>query len=305
MFKADFNIWEKLLMKSDFIKNFLKTAQPIVNRIPLMNQRSYQTTFFTLKPLPSDVIYDEIEDFSYKAEWVIPPEEDPEKVIFYTHGGGYGMGDLISSRALIAPIAKKTGIRVFSFEYRLAPEHPFPAAFDDAKKAYEYVLGQGYSPGNIIAFGESAGGGLAVSNILRLIAEGKEAPKCLVTISPWSDLTATGQTYFLNEDKDPLLRGKYLKRLADSYVGDDSPLNPYISPAFASYDDRFPPTLIQAGSDEVLLDDSKLLYNAMKDGGVDVDIEIYPKMWHVFHIWQIEESDKAITAIDEFIKRKV
>ena len=292
-------------MKSDFIKNFLKTAQPIVNRIPLMNQRSYQTTFFTLKPLPSDVIYDEIEDFSYKAEWVIPPEEDPEKVIFYTHGGGYGMGDLISSRALIAPIAKKTGIRVFSFEYRLAPEHPFPAAFDDAKKAYEYVLGQGYSPGNIIAFGESAGGGLAVSNILRLIAEGKEAPKCLVTISPWSDLTATGQTYFLNEDKDPLLRGKYLKRLADSYVGDDSPLNPYISPAFASYDDRFPPTLIQAGSDEVLLDDSKLLYNAMKDGGVDVDIEIYPKMWHVFHIWQIEESDKAITAIDEFLKRKV
>lgn len=292
-------------MKSDFIKNFLKTAQPIVNRIPLMNQRSYQTTFFTLKPLPSDVIYDEIEDFSYKAEWVIPPEEDPEKVIFYTHGGGYGMGDLISSRALIAPIAKKTGIRVFSFEYRLAPEHPFPAAFDDAKEAYEYVLGQGYSPGNIIAFGESAGGGLAVSNILRLIAEGKEAPKCLVTISPWSDLTATGQTYFLNEDKDPLLRGKYLKRLADSYVGDDSPLNPYISPAFASYDDRFPPTLIQAGSDEVLLDDSKLLYDAMKDGGVDVDIEIYPKMWHVFHIWQLEESDKAITAIDEFIKRKV
>lgn len=292
-------------MKSDFIKNFLKTAQPIVNRIPLMNQRSYQTTFFTLKPLPSDVIYDEIEDFSYKAEWVIPPEEDPEKVIFYTHGGGYGMGDLVSSRALIAPIAKKTGIRVFSFEYRLAPEHPFPAAFDDAKEAYEYVLGQGYSPGNIIAFGESAGGGLAVSNILRLIAEGKEAPKCLVTISPWSDLTATGQTYFLNEDKDPLLRGKYLKRLADSYVGDDSPLNPYISPAFASYDDRFPPTLIQAGSDEVLLDDSKLLYDAMKDGGVDVDIEIYPKMWHVFHIWQLEESDKAITAIDEFIKRKV
>lgn len=96
-----------------FYKNFLKTAQPIVNRIPLMNQRSYQTTFFTLKPLPSDVIYDEIEDFSYKAEWVIPPEEDPEKVIFYTHGGGYGMGDLISSRALIAPIAKKQEYEFF------------------------------------------------------------------------------------------------------------------------------------------------------------------------------------------------
>lgn len=292
-------------MKSDFLKNFLRTVQPIVNRIPLMNQRAYQTTFFTLKPLPSDVIYDEIEDFPYKAEWIIPPEQDPEKVIFYTHGGGYGMGDLVSSRALVAPIAKKTGIRVFSFEYRLAPEYPFPAAFDDAKDAYEYLLRQGYSPGNIIALGESAGGGLAVSNILRLIAEGKEAPRCLVAISPWSDLTATGQTYFMNEDKDPLLRGKYLKRLADSYVGDDSPLNPYISPAFAGYNDKFPPTLIQAGSDEILLDDSKLLYDAMKDGGVDVDIEIYQKMWHVFHIWQLEEADKAIIAIDEFIKRKV
>lgn len=292
-------------MRSDFIKSFLRTAQPIVNRIPLTNQRTYQTKFFTLKPLPSDVTYYKIEDFPYNAEWVIPPEEDPEKVIFYTHGGGYGMGDLVSSRALVAPIAKKTGIRVFSFEYRLAPEYPFPAAFDDAKQAYEYLLAQRYFPRNIIALGESAGGGLAVSNILRLISEGKETPSCLVAISPWSDLTATGQTYFLNQDKDPLLRGKYLKRLADSYVGEDSPLNPYISPAFASYDKAFPPTLIQAGSDEVLLDDSKLLYNAMNDGGVDVDIEIYPKMWHVFHIWQLEESEKAITAIDEFIKRKV
>lgn len=292
-------------MRSDVIKRFLKTAQPIVNRIPLTNQRTYQTKFFTLKPLPSDVIYDEIEDFPQKAEWVIPPEEDPEKVIFYTHGGGYGMGDLISSRALVAPIAKKTGIRVFSFEYRLAPEYPFPAAFDDAKAAYEYLLKQGYEPKNIIAFGESAGGGLAVSNILRLITENKETPCCLVVISPWSDLTATGQTYLFNEDKDPLLRGKYLKCLADSYVGDDSPLNPFISPAFASYDKKFPPTLIQAGSHEVLLDDSKMLYEAMNDGKVDVEFEIYPEMWHVFHIWQIDEADKAITAIAEFIKRKV
>lgn len=292
-------------MRSDVIKRFLKTAQPIVNRIPLTNQRTYQTKFFTLKPLPSDIIYDEVENFPQKAEWVIPPEEDSEKVIFYTHGGGYGMGDLISSRALVAPIAKKTGIRVFSFEYRLAPEYPFPAAFDDAKAAYEYLLKQGYDPKNIIAFGESAGGGLAVSNILRLIAEDKETPSCLVVISPWSDLTATGQTYLFNEDKDPLLRGKYLKCLADSYVGDDSPLNPFISPAFASYDKKFPPILIQAGSDEVLLDDSKLLYEAMIDGKVDVEIEIYPKMWHVFHIWQIDEANEAITAIAEFIKRRV
>lgn len=292
-------------MRTNVIKRVLKTAQPIVNRIPLTNQRTYQAKFFKLKPLPPDVAFEEIVDFPLKAEWVIPPDEDPDKVIFYTHGGGYGMGDLISSRALIAPIAKKTKIRVFSFEYRLAPEYPFPAAFNDARDAYNYLLGLGYTADNIIAFGESAGGGLAVSNILRLISEGKETPKCLVAISPWCDLTATGQSYILNENRDPLLRGKYLKRLADAYVGEDSPLNPYISPAYAGFDKRFPPTLIQVGSHEVLLDDSLMLHEAMRESGVDCEFELYPRMWHVFHIWQINEADKAVTAIDEFIRKRM
>lgn len=292
-------------MRKNMIEHVLKTAQPIVNRIPLTGQRIYQTKFFTLKSLPSDIIFNDVNDFPLKAEWVIPPNEDPDKIIFYTHGGGYGMGDLVSSRALVAPIAKKTGIRVFSFEYRLAPEYPFPAAFNDAYDAYNYLLSLGYTADNIIAFGESAGGGLAVSNILRLIDEGKETPKCLVAISPWCDLTATGQTYITNENKDPLLRGKYLQKLADAYVGEDSPLNPYISPAYAKFSKEFPPTLIQAGSHEVLLDDSHMLHDAMCDSGVNCEFELYPKMWHVFHIWQIDEADKAITAIDKFIKKRM
>lgn len=292
-------------MKTNALKQFLKTTQPILNRIPLTEQRSYQTKFFKLKPLPPDVCYETVQDFPLKAEWVIPPDEQDGKVIFYTHGGGYGMGDLISSRALIAPIAERTGIRAFSFEYRLAPEYPFPAAFNDARAAYEYLLSLGYTADNIIAFGESAGGGLAVSNILRLIDEGMETPKCLVVISPWCDLTTTGHTYLTNEDNEPLLRGKYLKRLADSYIGDDSPLNPYISPAYASYDKRFPPTLIQAGSHEVLLDDSYMLCDAIRIGGAECELEIYSEMWHVFHIWQIDETDKALAAIDEFISKRM
>lgn len=292
-------------MRTDIIKKVLKTAQPIVNRIPLTGQRTYQAKFFKLKPLPPDVSYEEVKDCPFKAEWVIPPEMCSDKIIFYTHGGGYGMGDLVSSRALVASIAKKTGIKVFSFEYRLAPEHPYPAAFNDTCDAYNYILKLGYCANDIISLGDSAGGGLAVSNILRLIDEGKETPMCLITISPWSDLTATGQTYLINENKDPLLRGKYLKRLADSYIGEDSPLNPYISPAYASFDERFPPTLIQAGSHEVLLDDSRMLHKAMHDGGVNCEFEIYPTMWHVFHIWQIEESDKAISAIGEFIRKRM
>lgn len=292
-------------MKSTLVERIIKSARPIIDKMTLDAQRTRQTTFYKMKPLPSGVIYETAEDCPFNAEWVIPEDEDPDCVIFYTHGGGYGMGDLLSSRAVAAPIAKKTKIRVFSFEYRLAPEYPFPAALDDAQRAYMWLLKLGYQPKNIIAMGESAGGGLAVSNVLMLREKGIGVPSCIVAISPWADLTETGRSYLDNKDRDPLLSTESLIKLADAYVGDESPLNPYISPVYAKYDEDFPPILIQVGGKEVLLDDAKELCRAMTEDGVYAEIEYYEDMWHVFHIWQIEQADKAIASIADFINRKM
>lgn len=291
-------------MRSNIVERIIKSAQPIINKMPLESQRSRQTTFFRMKPLPKGVEYEPVSDFPMTSEWVIPENADKEKIIFYTHGGGYGMGDLISSRALIAPIAKKCGMKVFSFEYRLAPESPFPAALEDCIDAYDYLIACGYKTENIVILGESAGGGLVFSTMLMLRKLGKELPHCAVAISPWADLTETGHSYIANSDKDPLLSAECLEKLAQAYIGDESPLNPLISPAYAVYDEKYPPILIQVGDKEVLYDDSIAVRNALVNGGVNVELEIYSDMWHVFHIWQIEQSDLAIQSIADFIAKQ-
>ena len=291
-------------MRSNIVERIIKSAQPIINKMTLDTQRSGQTTFFRMKPLPKGIEYEAADDFSMAAEWVIPENADKDKIIFYTHGGGYGMGDLVSSRALIAPIAKKCGFKVFSFEYRLAPESPFPAALEDSVTAYDYMVSVGYKPENIVILGESAGGGLLFSTMLMLRKLNKELPRCAIAISPWTDLTETGHSYIVNGDKDPLLSAECLEKLAQAYIGDYSPLNPFISPAYAVYDENYPPVLIQVGDKEVLYDDSIAVRNALVNSGVNVELEIYSDMWHVFHIWQIEQSDLAIQSISDFIKKQ-
>ncbi|MGN1458579.1 MAG: alpha/beta hydrolase [Acutalibacteraceae bacterium] len=290
-------------MRSQIVERIIRSAQPIINKLTLESQRSGQTAFFRMKPHPKGIEYTPVDDFSMKAEWVVPENADKDRIIFYTHGGGYGMGDLVSSRALIAPVAKKCGMKAFSFEYRLAPESPFPAALEDSLAAYDYILECGYKPENIVIFGESAGGGLVFSTMLSLRKQGKTLPACAVAVSPWADLTETNRSYIKNGDKDPLLSAENLSKLATAYVGDDSPLNPLISPAFATYDENYPPVLIQVGDKEVLYDDSIAVRNALVNGGVNTELEIYADMWHVFHIWQIEQADLAIQSIADFIHK--
>ncbi len=292
-------------MKSQIVERIIKSAQPIITKMPLESQRSRQTSFFRMKPLPKGVEYESAKSFPLKSEWVIPENADKKNIIFYIHGGGYGMGDLVSSRALISPIAKRSGLKAFSFEYRLAPENPFPAALEDAVAAYDYLNVCGYKPENIVILGESAGGGLVLSTMLTLKKLNKALPACGVAISPWSDLTETSHSYISNGDKDPLLSAECLEKLAQAYIGDDSPLNPLISPAYAEYDESYPPILIQVGDKEVLYDDSILLRNALINGGVNAELEIYSDMWHVFHIWQIEQADLALQAISEFINKNL
>ncbi len=289
-------------MKSYVLERTIRTAQHVIHRMPLENQRSGQTKLFAVRGFPKEVHCESAEDFAMTAEWVIPEVCDSKKLIFYTHGGGYGMGDLVSSRALIAPIANHCGLKAFSFEYRLSPEYHFPAPVEDCAKAYEYVLSKGYEPHNIIILGDSAGGGLLFSVLQYLKQKGIALPHCGVAISPWADLTITSDSYETMGKADPLLSDKVLEKFAESYIADESPLNPLISPVFGKYDADFPPILIQVGDKEVLYDDAIHMNNVLQEGGVDVRLEVYPNMFHIFQLWRIKEAEIAIQSIREFIQ---
>ncbi len=291
-------------MKSDVVERTIRTAQHIIHRMPLENQRSGQTTLFNVRGFPKEVVFEPVEDFSMTAEWVVPDEYDEKRIIFYTHGGGYGMGDLTSSRALISPIANYCKLRAFSFEYRLSPEYHFPAPIEDCTKAYEYILSKGYEPENIVILGDSAGGGLVFALLQYLKQNGYKLPHCGVALSPWTDLTITSDTYNTMDKADPLLSADVLAKFAEDYIDDDSPLNPLISPVFGKYDETYPPILIQVGDKEVLYGDSVRMNEVLQKSGVDCKLEVYPNMFHIFQLWRIKEAEIAIDSIYEFIKSK-
>ncbi len=291
-------------MKKLILEHILKTAQPVIRLLPLEKQRYGQREILKRKALSRSVSFVEDRHLSFNAEWIVPEKHRPHYTILYIHGGGYGMGDLLSSRALITPIAERLEMAAFSFEYRLAPEYPYPAALDDCITAYEYILNQGFAAKNIVLIGDSAGGGLVLALTLK-IRQKFGLPCCLVTLSPWTDLTQTSLSYRIHEKDDPMLSARCLKMLAQAYIGENSPLNPYISPAFAKYDMNFPPTLIQVGTHEVLFDDAKNLHQHLKKSGVHSELQIYRNMWHIFQIWNIKQSEYAIQNIADFVNQFV
>ncbi len=291
-------------MKSYVLEQTIRTAQHIIHKIPLEEQRLGQTKLFSVRGIPKEIHCELVEDFEMHSEWVIPEKYDDEVIIFYTHGGGYGMGDLISSRALIAPIAKHCGLKAFSFEYRLSPEYQFPAPLEDCAKAYEYILSKGYEPKNIVILGDSAGGGLLFSVLQYLKQRGYKLPHCGIAISPWTDLTITAESYETMDKADPILSDEVLEKFAEAYIGEESPLNPLVSPVFGKYDESYPPILIQVGNKEVLYDDSVRMKQVLEQSGVNVTMEVYQNMFHIFHIWKIQEAEEAIENIHQFIKKQ-
>lgn len=230
------------------------------------------------------------------------PESDQAKVIVHFHGGGFKVGSADTHRGLGANLASYTGCRVLLPNYRLAPENPFPAALLDAKTVYFWLLEEGYLPQNIILSGDSAGGGLAVA-CAQALRDEQEAPlpAGIVCLSPWVDLRCKARTYKSKDSVDPLLSHTQLKELAQAYAAEDSAKNPYISPLLGSFK-RLPPMLIQVGSDEVLLDDSRKLARNAEADGVEVMLSVWPGMWHVWQMFgeYLPESAEALKRIAEF-----
>ena len=242
-----------------------------------------------------------------QAEWLIPfpSSAHSEKVILYLHGGGYITGSIEDHRMMCGLLANATETKVLIPEYRLAPEHPFPAALDDALKVYQWLLDQGYSSTNMIIAGDSAGGGLSVATVLALKEKSGSLPAAVVCLSPWADLALTGQSHTTKAKAEAILNKDVLHEWALCYTDESNLTNPLVSPIHGDFH-GFPPLLIQVGSEEILLDDSILLAEKARSAGVDVTLKIWDGMWHV---WQalgdlIPENKKTFEEIGQFVQRQ-
>ncbi len=241
------------------------------------------------------------------AEWLEPEWVDPHKAILYLHGGGYCICSIDTHRGLAARIAQAAKCRVLIIDYRLAPEHPYPAALEDALIAYRWLLRQGIDPKGVAVGGDSAGGGLTMASALSLRDSKEPLPAALFLISPWTDLTFSGESIQTRKEFDPIFGGdRETLPFAPAYYGDKDPKDPLISPVFGD-PTGLPSTLIQVGSDEILLDDSVRVEKKMREAGIDARIQIWNDMWHVFQAFAPynPESQKAIDEIGAFLRQRI
>ena len=249
-------------------------------------------------------VYMKDHDFGpFQGAWVMPKDERRSGVVLYLHGGGYTCGSLEYAKGFAATLASQCGVRVFCAAYRLAPENPYPAAVDDALEAYRYLLKKGYAPRQILLCGESAGGGLIYALCLRLRQEGMTLPCGLIGISPWVDLTGSGQSYETNRDNDPSLTQELLEFYAKCYTTD--PTDPLCSPLFGDLT-GFPPSLLFAGGDEILLDDARALQKKLVSCGCKSTLRVAPERWHAYVLYCLNENmEDDMAAIDRFLSKNL
>lgn len=257
-------------------------------------------------PLPDGVTVEATDAGGVKAEWVRAPECRNDAVLLYVHGGGYVIGSPASHRHQVAALSQAAGIAALSLDYRLGPEHPFPAAVDDAVSAYQSLLAAGIAPQRIVVAGDSAGGGLTVATLLALRERGLPQAAAGVCISPWVDLTMTAESYTTKADVDPIVTRDGVTGMAQAYLQGQDAQTPLASPLFADLS-GLPPLLIQVGTDEALLDDAVKLEAKAKAAGVDVTLEIWDEMIHVWHFFypMLREGRDAIARIGEFVRAHV
>jgi monoterpene epsilon-lactone hydrolase len=255
-------------------------------------------------PVAADVELSAADVGGVPAEWSSVPGSDPSRVILFFHGGGYCSGSIRSHRRMVSEAGRAAAARTLAIGYRLAPEHPFPAALDDVVSAWRYLRAQGIAAPHIAVGGDSAGGGLTAALINRLREDGEAQPGCAWLVSPWIDLTMSGATLASKDTVDPLIHRSYLEELASAYVpGGMDRKDPRISPLYARLE-GFPPTLIQVGSAESLLSDATRFAEALGAANVAVALEVWPHMIHAWHLWNahLKAGRRALAGAGAFIK---
>lgn len=272
----------------------------------LEHQRAAQELFGRLVTPSLGIRTDSLTVGAIPAEWVsLDHGHDRRHAVLYCHGGGYTCGQLGYARVLASKLALSTGCDVLSFEYRLAPEAPYPSAIDDALRVWDYLMYMGIGARDVIVAGDSAGGNLALELALAVKAQGRSQPRALVLMSPWTDMTMQGASYQKCAALDPMLTHDYIDSCRTAYRGANSTLeweNPSLSPLFADLR-GLPPTLIQVGTNEILKSDSINLAKAMTEQEVYAVLEVYPECWHVFQQMPIPHAAQAMESVGRFVQK--
>lgn len=255
-------------------------------------------------PIADDVKLTAVDVSGVPGEYSIAPGSDPSRILLFFHGGGYCSGSILSHRRMVTEAGRAAGIQTLAIAYRLAPEHPFPTAFDDALTAWRFLRNQGISAACIAIGGDSAGAGLAIGLINQLRDAREELPACAWLVSPWTDLTMSGSTLATKAAVDPIIHKEYLNELADAYLpAGMSRRDPRVSPLYGDLR-SLPPILIQIGSAETLLDDATRFAARAGAADVRVTLEIWPHMIHAWHLWNahLELGRRALARAGAFIR---
>lgn len=287
-------------LATTLLKKQIRLLRPIANSCPVGITRAAQDKMgeLMLRPYDADVTEKDIDFGDFMSTLITPNDRKSAGIVLYLHGGGYVTGGLKYCKGFGTVLAAKTGAPVLCVAYRIAPEHPFPAALDDALRAYNYILSLGYDPKDIAFCGESAGGGLCFSLAVKLRELGKSQPGGIVAISPWTDLTLSGASHTSNADRDPSLTTARLREQADMYSADCT--DPHVSPLFADLS-GLAPSKIYVGSDEILLDDSVNMYNRLIQSGDVSSLVIREDMWHAYMLFGVKEAEADLNDACGFI----
>lgn len=291
--------------KNQNLMQLVKRVHGLVENTDIEKHRQSQDYIGALLGGSKEISYTELEMNGIHGEWVRVNRAHMKKyVILYCHGGGYSTGSSLYGRALTSKLADTTSMDVLSFDYRLAPECPYPAALEDAVTVWNYLMLLGYGARDIIVAGDSAGGNLALALTLHLREEQRLLPRGLVLMSPWTDLTCQGKTHRSRAEVDPVLNAEYLDRMIFAYTGKEKSAealkDPYLSPLYGDFS-GFPPTYIQVGDNEILLSDALELHKKMVKANVSVRLDRFKGMWHVFQMSPFKTAYEAMNRNAEFI----
>jgi acetyl esterase/lipase len=291
---------QELSMVLSMLQSFRPQTEPT---IPEM--RANLETMAMAQQIAPDVTCEPVSAGGIPAEWVRAANALPERVILYLHGGGYVIGSINTHRELASRLSRAARARVLLIDYRLAPEHPHPAAVEDAVTAYRWLLANGVTPSRLSIAGDSAGGGLTVATLVALRDAKQPLPAAGVCLSPWVDLEGLGESMTTKAGVDPMVQRDGLLKMAAAYLGGKPPRTPLASPLYADLS-GLPPLLIQVGTAETLLDDSTRLAERARKAGVDVTLEPWEDM---IHVWQafasmLPEGQQAVERIGAFLKMR-